>query len=62
MYTEAQKRATLKYLKEKTDDIRLRVPKGTKKRWQAEADRQGFSSLTSFVVSSVENQIRRGSK
>ena len=29
-YTEAQKKASIKYLKEKTDSIQIRVTKGTK--------------------------------
>lgn len=56
-YTEAQKKATMKYLAEKTDDIRLRVPKGTKDRYREAADRRG-ESLTAFVCSCVEEQIR----
>ena len=32
-YTEAQKNASIKYLKEKTDSIQIRTPKGTKDRW-----------------------------
>ena len=27
-YTDAQKKATMKYLKEKTDSIQIRTPKG----------------------------------
>ena len=31
MYTEAQKRASIKYMTEKTDDIRLTVSKRTQR-------------------------------
>ena len=55
-YTEAQKKATIKYLKEKTDDIRLRVPKGTKEVWKAEAEKRG-KSMTQFVVDTVQKEI-----
>lgn len=55
-YTEAQKNASLKYLKEKTDDIRLRTPKGTKERWKIAAE-HNCKSLTQFVVDAVENAI-----
>ena len=44
-YTDAQRRATLKYLSEKTDDVRVRVPKGTKEYWKSAADAEGKSLL-----------------
>lgn len=56
-YTEAQKRASIKYLNEKTDDIRLRVPKGTKERYKAHAERQG-KSLTALIVDLLEQDIQ----
>lgn len=57
-YTEAQKNAAIKYMKEKTDDIRLRVPKGTKDSWRAAAAQRG-QSMTQFVVDAVEKEIRK---
>lgn len=59
-YTEAQKRANLKYLKEKTDDIRIRSGKGIKDRWKAAADKQGVS-LNRYVIDAVEDRIARES-
>lgn len=56
-YTEAQKRATEKYLKDKTDDVRVRVPKGTKARWTAAAGASG-KSLQRFIIDAVEAAIR----
>ena len=58
-YTDAQKRASVKYMHEKTDDIRLRVPKGTKVRWMAAAEQAGMS-MTKFVQDAVEKMIDRG--
>lgn len=58
-YTEAQKRASIKYMQEKTDDIRLRVPKGTKDRWKAAAESAGADSMTKFVQDAVEAYIAR---
>ena len=58
-YTDAQKAATMKYLKEKTDDIRVRAPKGTKERWKAAADARGVS-LQRFIIEAVEAAIRDG--
>ena len=55
-YSEATKRATMKYLKEKTDDIRLRTPRGTKDRWREFAEARGMS-MTQFVVACVEKVI-----
>lgn len=54
-YTEAQKRASAKYQAEKTDDIRVRVPKGTKDRWRAKAEAQG-KSLQRFIIDAVEKE------
>ena len=55
-YTEAQKNASLKYMKEKTDDIRIRVPKGTKARWASAAEAQG-KSLQRFIIDLVEENL-----
>ena len=57
-YTDAQKKATLKYLKESTDDIRLRVPKGTKERWSAAAKDAGMS-MTKYVLEIVNDYVKR---
>lgn len=54
-YTEAQKRATAKYHAEKTDDIRIRAPKGTKERWRAKAEAQG-KSLQRMIIDAVEGK------
>lgn len=52
-YTEAQKKASIKYITEKTDDIRIRCKAGTKERWQQMAQ-AGGRSLTEFVCACVE--------
>lgn len=52
-YTDAQKKASIKYIQEKTDDIRIRTSKGTKDRWKKTADKLGMS-MTQFVVGIVE--------
>ena len=52
-YTEAQKAASIKYLKEKTDDIRVRAQKGTKDRWKAAAEAED-KSLQQFIIDTVE--------
>ena len=55
-YTEAQKRAIIKYIDEKTDDIRMRVAKGTKDRYKAEAEKHGLST-TKFILNAVETYL-----
>ena len=57
-YTDAQRRATLKYLSEKTDDVRVRVPKGTKERWRTEAEVEG-KSLQRFIIDAIEEYIQK---
>lgn len=61
IYTEAQKKAAIKYIQEKTDDIRIRTPKGTKDRWKKAAEENGIS-LTQFVINAVENAINNEKK
>ena len=58
-YTEAQKNAIVKYLNEKTDDIRLRVPKGKKELYKKEAEKRGIS-MTQFICQCVEEAIEKG--
>ncbi|MCU6747506.1 hypothetical protein OCV51_07530 [Faecalicatena acetigenes] len=56
-YTEAQKKASIKYMNEKTDDIRLRVKSGLKSKYQAEAKKRGIS-MTKFIINCVEKEIQ----
>lgn len=60
-YTEAQKAASIKYLKEKTDSIQIRTPKGTKGIWKAAAEKRGVS-LQQFIISAVEAYMGQGEK
>ena len=55
-YTEAQKKASIKYLKERTDSIQIRTQKGTKERWKTAAEERG-KSLNQFIVGTVETEI-----
>ena len=57
-YTEAQKKASIKYISEKTDDIRIRVPKGLKEKYRMEAEKRG-TSMTQFIISAVDEKIER---
>lgn len=55
-YTEAQKKASIKYMAEKTDDIRLRVPKGLKNKYKIEAEKRNIS-MTQFIINCVEKEL-----
>ena len=48
-YSEAQKKATAKYMKNKLDDIKVRVPKGKREVYKAHAERQG-KSLNALII------------
>lgn len=56
-YTDAQKRASIAYLKDKTDSIQIRTPKGTKDRWKTAAATRGIS-LNQFIVETMEREIK----
>ena len=56
-YTDAQKRAAVKYLSEKTDLVQLRIPKGSKERYKEYSDKQG-KSLTALIVELLEHAIK----
>ncbi len=60
-YTEAQKKASIKYLKEKTDSIQIRAQRGTKERWRDAATARE-KSLNQFIVDTVETEIARGTE
>lgn len=56
--SEAKKRASKKYIAEKTDDIRLRVKRGLKERYREQAEIRGVS-MTQFIIDCVEKEIER---
>ncbi len=55
-YTESQAKAAYKYLHEKVEDIRIRVPKGRKAEIKAHADQCG-ESLNQFVIRAIDHTI-----
>ena len=56
-YTEAQKQASIKYLKENTDDIRIRVPKGKKEEYKQLAENNNMS-LNALIIELLERKIK----
>ena len=57
-YNEAQKKESIKYLDEKTDDIRIRVPKGKKEEIRAYAENKGYS-LNSFINEAIDDKMQK---
>lgn len=60
-YTEAQKNASIRYLKEKTDSIQIRVPKGKKEEYKQQAERKG-ESLNAYIIRLIEQDIQNDKK
>lgn len=56
--SEAQLRATRKYLKEKVEDIRFRVPMGRKAIIKAHANKKG-ESVNAFINRAVTETIEK---
>lgn len=54
---EQRKNANERYLATQ-DDIKIRVPKGTKDRWKAAAEAAGAPSLQRFIIDAVESAIK----
>ena len=57
-YTEAQNRATQKYVKEHLEDIKLRVPKGSREKYKQAAKDRGYS-LNQFAIQAMDEKIER---
>ena len=57
-YTEAQAKAANKYLHEKVEDIRIRVPKGQKDIIKNHAEGRG-ESLNGFVIRAINEAMQR---
>ena len=56
-YSEAQKKATAKYMKNKLDDIKVRVPQGKREVYKAHAERQG-KSLNALIIELLEKDMQ----
>lgn len=57
-YSEAQKRATAKYMKANLDDIKIRVPKGKKEEYKSIAQQRG-KSLNQYIIDLIEADIKK---
>lgn len=56
-YNETQKRATMKYMREHLDEIKIRPHAGTKDYWRTIATEVG-ESLQEFIIKSVQARIQ----
>lgn len=57
-YNEAQKKATMKYQKEKLEQIAIRVPKGDRAALKAEAEQKG-QSMAQYIIQAVNDRAGR---
>ena len=57
-YTEAQAKASVKYVKEKTDQMVVRVPKGDKDKIKEFAKKEGYDSLNAFVIDCIKQRMK----
>lgn len=58
-YTEAQNKATQKYIKAAYDTITVRVPKGMREKYNNHAESKN-TSLTKLIVNLLEDDIKKG--
>lgn len=56
--TEAQKKATIKYMNEKLEEIRFRVPKGEKEKIRSHAESNGMS-LTAYIKHLINTDMNK---
>ena len=57
MYNDKTKARTMKYMKEKRENLNINLPLGSKERYKKHAESKG-KSLTSLIVDLVEDDIR----
>ena len=56
--SKAQLNASKKYINEKLDEIRVRVPKGEREQWKEHAESMG-ESLNKFIYRAVKDAMER---
>ena len=57
-YSEAQNKASQKYIRNNYDDIKLRVPKGQREIYKAHAESKG-TSLNKLVIDLLEKDMEK---
>lgn len=61
MATESQRKARDKWLKEKVEEIRLRVPIGRKTLIKQHAEKQG-ESVNAFVIRAIDQTMKNDNR
>lgn len=56
-YTEAQNKATQKYIKNTYDDIKIRVPKGMREKYKNHAESKN-TSLNKLIIELLDKDIK----
>lgn len=59
MYNEASKKAIMKYMADKREDLKINLPKGKKDEYKTYAASKGIS-LTKLIVDLIEQDMNRG--
>ncbi|WP_298482001.1 ABC transporter ATP-binding protein [uncultured Ruminococcus sp.] len=57
--SKAQQKAVAKYMKNNYDEIKVRVPKGSKATIKAAADKQAGGSINGYVSQAINAQLKR---
>ena len=58
-YTEAQKKASQKYMANNLDEIKVRVPKGEKEVIKQHADKHDNGSVNAFIQRAIAETMER---
>lgn len=58
-YSEAQNKATQKYIKENLEEIKFRVRKGEKDKYRVAAEKSGLGSMAQFFITAADEKIER---
>ena len=58
-YTQAQNKATQKYIAANLEEVRLRVPKGGKEALIEEATDKGYTAYSRYIIDAVNEKAGR---
>ncbi len=58
-YNESRKKASIKYIKEKRENLNINLPKGKKDEYKQLAESRGMS-LTALIVKLLEDEMAKG--
>lgn len=61
MSTDAKRKSIAKYLKEKVEDIKIRVPKGKREEYKEFAEKEG-KSLNRYIIDLIEKDMKENGR